>query len=118
MIEKILISYLYDKTEAGSHVYAERPNDIPEKFILIEKTGSSVENMITTSTIAIQSITDSMQGGSMLDAMDLNEDIKEAMSYFEDEPEIVRVRLNTDYNYTDDSTKEYRYQAVYDITHY
>lgn len=118
MIEKTLISYLIDKTQAGSNVYAERPNDIPEKYILIQKTGSSVEDMIPTSTIAIQSISDSMQGGSLLDAMDLNEDVKEAMAYLEEESDIVRVRLNSDYNFTDDSTKEYRYQAVYDIIHY
>lgn len=118
MIEKLLISYLINRTSAGVHVYAERPNDTPEKYILIQKTGSSVDNMITTSTLAIQSITDSMQGGSLLDAMDLNEDVKEAMFSFEEESDVVMVRLNSDYNYTDDSTKEYRYQAVYDITHY
>ena len=27
-------------------------------------------------------------------------------------------RLNSDYNFTDQTTKEYRYQAVFDITHY
>ena len=118
MIETILISYLIGKTSAGSNVFAERPNDIPDKYILIEKTGSSVEDMITTSTIAIQSIADSMQGGSMFEAMDLNEDVKEAMSEFEELSDVVMCRLNTDYNYTDDSTKEYRYQAVYSITHY
>ena len=74
--------------------------------------------MITTSTIAIQSVVDSLQGGSMLDAMDLNEDVKEVMDGIITLDEIVRVDLNSDYNYTDDSTKEYRYQAVYQITHY
>lgn len=118
MIEKILISHLIGKTAAGSNVFAERPEDIPELYILIEKTGSSVEDMIPTSTIAIQSIADSMQGGSMLDAMDLNEDVKEAMIELEEYPDVVMCRLNSDYNYTDDSTKEYRYQAVYSITHY
>ena len=118
MIETILISYLIGKTSAGSNVFAERPNDTPDKYILIEKTGSSVEDMIPTSTIAIQSITDSMQGGSMYEAMDLNEDVKDAMLELEEHPDIVMVRLNSDYNYTDDTTKEYRYQAVYTITHY
>ena len=32
--------------------------------------------------------------------------------------EIVSVELNSDYNYTDTTTKEYRYQGVYNITHY
>ena len=118
IIEKVLIAYLKDKTSAGADVYAERPNDPPELYLLIEKTGSSVDNMITTSTIAIQSVSDSMRGGSMLDAMDLNEDVKDVMDYLEELDCIVKVDLNSDYNYTDDSTKEYRYQAVYQITHY
>ena len=54
----------------------------------------------------------------MLDAMDLNEDVKDAMAYLEELDSIVKVDLNSDYNYTDDSTKEYRYQAVYQIIHY
>ena len=117
MIERILIDYLGTNL-TNIPVFAERPLDIPEKYVLIEKTGSSRENMITTSTIAIQSVVDSLQGGSMLDAMDLNEDVKEAMDGIITLDEIVRVDLNSDYNYTDDSTKEYRYQAVYQITHY
>ena len=31
---------------------------------------------------------------------------------------IASVRLNSDYNYTDTTTKQYRYQAVFDIVHY
>ena len=116
MIETILIDYLNSKLIP--EVYAERPIDIPEKYVLIEKTGTSRENMITTSVIAIQSVVDALQGGSMLDAMDLNEDVKEAMEGLIALDEIVQVTLNSDYNYTDDSTKEYRYQAVYQITHY
>ena len=69
MIETILIDYLNSKLIP--EVYAERPIDIPEKYVLIEKTGTSRENMITTSVIAIQSVVDALQGGSMLDAMDL-----------------------------------------------
>ena len=116
MIETTLISYL--SSELSVSVYAERPEIIPESYVLIEKTGSTTENMITTSTIAIQSIVDSLQGGSLLDAMTLNEDVKDAMSALTELDDIVKVSLNSDYNYTDGNTKEYRYQAVYQITHY
>lgn len=118
MIEVTLIQYLIGKTRAGSNVFAERPNEIPSEYILIDKTGSSVENMIPTSTIAIQSVSDSMQGGSMFGAMSLNDEVKDAMENIIALDDIVSVRLISDYNYTDDSTKEYRYQAVYEITHY
>lgn len=118
MIEVTVLTYLLDKTSALKDVYAERPTRIPELYIMIEKTGSQTDDMITTSTIAIQSVTDSMQGGTLLDAMSLNEEVKTAMESLEEEPDIVMVRLNSDYNYTDPTTKEYRYQAVYQITHY
>lgn len=32
--------------------------------------------------------------------------------------EIASVKLDNDYNFTDTETKEYRYQAVFDITYY
>ena len=33
-------------------------------------------------------------------------------------PAISSAKLDTDYNFTDTSTREYRYQAVYDLTYY
>lgn len=124
MIETTLLTYLLNKTSAGTDVYSERPVTIPSEYVLIEKTGSTRDNMITTSTIAIQSISDSLQGGSMLQALTLNEEVKEAIlggdnSYgIVDLDEIIKVELNSDYNFTDPSTSEYRYQAVFAITHY
>lgn len=32
--------------------------------------------------------------------------------------EISRVKLNSDYNFTDTQKKKYRYQAIYEITYY
>ena len=31
---------------------------------------------------------------------------------------VAKVDLNSDYNFTDTTTKTYRYQAVFDIVHY
>lgn len=33
-------------------------------------------------------------------------------------PEISGVKLDRDYNFTDTTTREYRYQAIYDLTYY
>ena len=119
MIETFLISYLINKTSVGINVFAERPETPPEEYILIEKTGSSRENTINISTIAIQSISNS----SMLNAMSLNEEVKDAILGDEDygiieSDNIIGVELNSDYNFTDNTTKEYRYQAIFAITHY
>ena len=123
-IEQLLITYLANRTSAGTNVYCERPELPPYEYILLEKTGSSTENKITTSTIAIQSISNSLEGGSMLQAITLNDEVKDALlgdndSYgIIDLDEIIQIELNSDYNFTDTETKEYRYQAIFNITHY
>lgn len=124
MIESTLITYLLNRTSAGTDVYAERPMTIPSLFLVVEKTGSRRDNQITTSTFAIQSISDSLQGGSMLQAITLNEEVKDAILGSRDDyglveiDDIVSVDLNSDYNFTDTETSEYRYQAIFTITHY
>ena len=35
-----------------------------------------------------------------------------------EEDDIIEVELQSDYNFTDTETKEYRYQAVFNVTHY
>ena len=94
------------------NVYAESPKELTN-YVLLEQTGSSRSNHITTTTIAIQSY-----GESLLDAMILNGEVEMAMKDFAQLNRVTRVELETDYNFTDTETKQYRWQAVYDITHY
>jgi len=54
----------------------------------------------------------------MYGAAALNELVKNAVDSLIELDEIASVKLNTDYNFTDTTTKKYRYQAVYDIKHY
>jgi hypothetical protein len=82
-------------------------------YVLIDKTGSSRTNHIITSSFAIQSY-----GASLYDAMLLNAEVAEAMEGFIELDQITRVELETDYNYTNTETKQYRWQSVYNITHY
>ena len=113
MIEATVISYLMDKTSAVKNVFAERPKNPPAKYIIVEKTGSDREDRVDRATIAIQSI-----AGTMFDAAALNEEVKAEMDEIVESDLIGACRLNSDYNFTDQTTKEYRYQAVFDITHY
>ncbi len=113
MIETKLMNYL--STELEVDVFVENPTPPPEEeYIVIEKTGSSERNFITTATIAVQSICK----GSMIKAAKLNERVKEKMRSFVEERGITNVRLDTDYNFTKTASKQYRYQAVYNITYY
>ena len=63
--------------------------------------------------IAVQSYATSMERAALL-----NEEVKAAMNEIVELDDIARCDLNSDYNYTDTSTKQYRYQAVYDLVHY
>ncbi len=111
MIEKIILDYL--DQELSVPVYMERPDSPPETYVLIEKTGSGKRNQIYDATIAIQSY-----APSMYEAAVLNETVKETMDSAVTLGSISRVGLNSDYNFTDTAMKAYRYQAVFDITHY
>lgn len=116
MIEKIVLDYLSDALSVP--VYMETPADtpddpIPSEYVLIEKTGSSETNIIPSATLAIQSISNI----SLYNAASLNEAAKGAMFNLITVPEVSRSSLNSDYNFTDTTTKQYRYQAVYDITY-
>lgn len=111
MIEEIVLNFLLEKLNMP--VYLEMPENPPEEFVIIEKTGGGKNNKIASSTIAIQSY-----AKTLFFAAKLNENVKKVMEDIVDLNEITKSELNTDYNFTDTSTKRYRYQAVYDIVHY
>lgn len=110
MIVKTLLDFLGSELDVG--VYMEQPSELTN-YVLLDQTGSSRTNHITATTIAVQSY-----GPSLYEAMVLNEAVKEAMDKFVELDEVTRVELDTDYNFTDTTTKQYRFQAVYLITHY
>lgn len=116
MIETEIIEYLGATLELP--VYAEVPasnqNPPADYFIVVEKTGSSRINLINTATIAVQSY-----APSLFEAASLNESVKHAMfDIIKESDTITRCQINSDYAYTRVETKQPRYQAVFDITHY
>lgn len=112
MIEKVILDYL---TEALSvPVYMERPLELSDQFVILERTSTSELNKIRSCTVACQSY----DRNSLAGAATLNEAVMAAMDQMIILPSISRCKLNNAYNFTDTETKEYRYQAVYDITFY
>ena len=95
-------------------VFLEVPPRPPKKFVTIEKTGSGRRNYIDSATIAFQS----WSATSKYEAAELNDKVKQVIFDSIKEPNISRAELNSDYDYTDTSTKKYRYQAVFDITYF
>ena len=117
MIEKIVLDYLSENISAP--VCAEVPEapsetfrKMPKEFVVIDKTAGSIEDKIRFAQIAIQSYS----LVSLFDASELNEMVHEVMdnmaAYVD---EVSECKMVADSNFTDTSTKRYRYQCLYNI---
>lgn len=98
-------------------VLTEVPKNPASSYVIIEKTGDAQEEFINSPILTIQSY-----GPSLYDAAKLNDEVKrwmldrvEGLVTLDD---ITKVKLNSDYNFTDTSKKQYRYQALFEIVHY
>ena len=111
MIEIIIKQYLDDHLSVPS--FLEYPDVKPQRFAMFEKTSSNKNNHLPSSVFAFQSYAE-----SMYESAKLNEEVKEVVESMIELDEIRSIKLNSDYNFTDTATKEYRYQAVFDIKHY
>lgn len=116
MIEETVRNYLDNALDVP--VWMEMPKTLedttpPDSYVLIQKTGSSRSNRLNHATFALQSY-----AGTMYGAAELNEVVKAAMDGIVTLDKISASKLNSDYNFTDTRTKQYRYQAVYEVTHY
>ncbi len=109
MIETIVRDYLTERLDVP--VALEVPERPPGSYVVIEKTGSGEANGLCTATLAIQSVHRSLYGAARL-----NERVKAAMRGIRDsETNVFRCEPDSDYNFTDTTTKERRYQAVVDL---
>ena len=108
MIEEVILEYLNKRLNVAA--YMEMPERNQKQFVLIEKTGSSIENHIHCAVFALQSYAESMHQAAVL-----NEDLKIIMDEIIAYTDISKAKLNSDYNYTDTTKKQYRYQAIYEI---
>lgn len=111
IIEEVVRDYLDDNLSVP--VYLQRQDGISGSYVMVEKTGGSKINQINSAIIALQSY-----GASIHTASDLNEQVKAVMDGIVQLSGISGCRLDTDYNFTDEERGEYRYQAVFALTHY
>ena len=111
MIELIILNHL--KNKLLEPVSLEKQSVQTGNYIVFEKTSSGKTNHMPTATIAFQSY-----GKTLYEAAELNERLKTAVESLIELEEIRGITLNSDYNFTDTTTKEYRYQAVYEIRYY
>lgn len=111
MIERTILQYLNDNLDVPC--YMEEPDNGALPYVVIERTGGGVDNLIQNATLAIQSYADTMEH-----AAELNQAMKAALFGAVSLPVICDIELDSDYNYTDTTKKKYRYQAVFSVYYY
>lgn len=111
MIEKTILDYLTAALDVP--VVLELMPNMTAPFVVIERTSGGEQNHIKTAMIAVQSY-----GETLFRACSLNESVKDAMAGLPvGAPNVFMCRLNSDYNFTDTTSKRYRYQAVFDVSY-
>lgn len=108
MIETTLLNYL--DAALSVPVVMEEPESPPESYVVLQKTGSSRTDRIRAATFAIRSY-----GPSLYEAARLNADVVELVLGMTPADGVFGAELISDYEYTDTTTKQYRYQAVLQI---
>ncbi len=111
MIEQILLEYLESMLDVP--VFLEKPREKTDSYITIERTGGSTEEHVYHSTVVIDSY-----APSLTETIELNREVVSAMENIISLDSIGKCELNSNYNDTDSKTKEYRYGALFDLTHY
>lgn len=112
MIEAIIRNYLITALSTVP-VYIDVPAEPPDKYVVIERTGGGNEEHIRNAMVAVQSY-----GKTRLDAATLHEDVLAKLPAIADGDKVSSCTVNSEYDFTDTSTKRYRYQAVFDIIYY
>ena len=117
MIETIIRDYL-EGALSGIPVFLEIPpvpdEELPAEFVLVERIAGSKTNQIDFASFAFKSYsTQRLYNAALLD-----ESVRQAMEQAVTLDSIASAKLASNYNFTDTSTKRYRYQAVYDIYYY
>lgn len=117
MIEQTVYDYLSEMLEVPvflelPEVPSEQYPRLPDQFVVLEKISGSITNHIRFATIAIQSYS----SVSLYGAAQLNEDVHEVMDVMADHvDDVSECQMTADTNFTDTSTKRYRYQCLYNI---
>lgn len=111
MIEITVREYLTEKIRLP--VYMEFPSDPPDRFVVLKKADSSREDLVDTSMFVVDSYAE-----SLLETAKLNEQVKTALDSLVALDAVSESKRGGDYPFFDTKNKRYRYQAVYNITHY
>lgn len=119
-VEGIIIRYLISKDipGIGTHVYAEKPVDPDDAYVVVSRSGGSTTNMIDTYLVHtdLHVKRDEEAGYTKLLALNLHEAVIWQMEEIIHSTELFMCRKNSDYDAALPGSEEYRYQALWEIT--
>lgn len=110
MIEQIIRDYLL--TVLTVPVVTERMQNPPLRYCIIERTSENCANYLRTAAIAIQTYAE-----SMYEAAKLCETVITEMEGLKAVDAVSGVWYETSYNFTDGTSGQYRYQAVFTVAY-
>lgn len=113
MIEEVILEFINRELSVPAWMEIPEGETLPDKYVLLEKTGSRSGDHIKSATMAVQSYAQSMEKAALL-----NKEVKSVMDRLIELNEVTRSELDSDYNFTNQEKRQYRYQAVYTVTHY
>ena len=111
MIETVILNFVSAALDVP--VRMEIPEDRPSRFVVLKRSGRGRESGLYAANLIAES-----HAQTLAQAAELNEQVKAVLDELETLDEISSAELATDYPVTDTGTKQYRYQAVYEIYHY
>lgn len=111
MIDIDVLNFLAERLPVP--VVMEIPPEPPESFVVIKRSGNGRENMIDESMFIADSY-----APTLYDAAVLNENVKTAFDDLILLDSVARSSRGVDYPLVDTQSKRYRYQAVFNVTHY
>lgn len=111
MIEIVVRSFLEERL--GVPVYMEFPSEKITRFVVLHKANTDRENLIDGAQFVAESYEESLQK-----AAELNELVKTTADELTDLDTVAAVERGGDYPAFDQTNKRYRYQAIFNITHY
>ena len=111
MIEAIIRNYLIGQLDVP--VYIDVPAEPPGSYVVIQRTGGGKVEHIRNARFAIQSY-----GDSRLEAATLHERVLDVLPDIADGELVSACDVVSEYDFTDTTTKKYRYQAYFEIIYY
>lgn len=111
MIEAIIISYLEKLLSVP--IYAEIPSNPPKEYVIVQKLGGGMTNLVSAATIGFESYSN-----SMLNAAKLDGEVQNAMFNIVTLDDISGVSIGGESRNIDEANKRYCYESIFNIYYY